>query len=179
MLLRSNVNVPAGVRPFCPPFRPHSTKGSASLIPYPLVHVTVIWKSKEGCFLNLFVRHIWDKHSWLQPSPQKLISDTINKALILQKGSCLQKLKINIKRPKAYFDLCLQGTKHLLHPMSFLGLSVGILVHLDLQRQQYLTLQPVLAVKQGKKWIRISWHQLRYAYLAFIRCVKATNIPEL
>lgn len=44
-LLRSIVKVPAGERVCCPRCGPHSTKGSASLISYPLVHVTVIWAS--------------------------------------------------------------------------------------------------------------------------------------
>lgn len=45
MLLRSKVSVPAGDRIRSFPFRLHSIKGSASTIPYPLVHVTVIWVS--------------------------------------------------------------------------------------------------------------------------------------
>lgn len=45
MLFLSNVNVPAGERKLRPPFAPHSTKGTASLISYPLVQVTVIYNN--------------------------------------------------------------------------------------------------------------------------------------
>lgn len=56
-LLRSKVKVPAGDRVCCPPCGPHSTKGSASLISYPLVHVTVIWASILNC-------HFYDLPKW-------------------------------------------------------------------------------------------------------------------
>lgn len=42
MLLRVNVNVPAGTRVWTPWDKPHSTNGSASLMSYPLVQVTTI-----------------------------------------------------------------------------------------------------------------------------------------
>ena len=43
MLFLPNVNVPAGESIWCPPLGPHSTNGSASLMLYPLVQVTVIY----------------------------------------------------------------------------------------------------------------------------------------
>lgn len=65
MVLRSKVSVPAGDFTRFPPLGPHSTKGSASLIPYPLVHVTVIcYKNKVNNLL--IILDILNPHIVLQ-----------------------------------------------------------------------------------------------------------------
>lgn len=53
MSLRLNVNVPAGERVFGPFSGPHSTKGIALSMLYPLVQVTVIYKQEHQTILIL------------------------------------------------------------------------------------------------------------------------------
>lgn len=81
MLLRLKVNVPAGERTWESPRAPHSTKGSASLIPYPLVHVTLIWK------MNILSHTFWtwnSKEECVQKRKMQWCPTSLKESIVLK-----------------------------------------------------------------------------------------------
>lgn len=59
MLFLVNVRVPAGERVLASPCMPHSTKGIASLMLYPLVHVTVICLCHQFNEITISIRKLY------------------------------------------------------------------------------------------------------------------------
>lgn len=67
-----NVKVPEGERVWASPCMPHSTKGTASLMLYPLVHVTVIclshqWNEIMIGMINLYNIMVHQIFEWWEP----------------------------------------------------------------------------------------------------------------